>query len=440
MAATSRADAERGIVRFLLLKPELAYAVFERVQDPQMFRDTILRGVFDACLSLYRAGDAISQAGIRQIFEQRGAKSTGFLNVLFVDVLDDPEVVSQPILESHAEILVDHFHVERFKEQASTVQTFEDAVGLSRKALDWDSGINLDTAETPEEITSQIIDKQQAIYAGNVQGGYSWGLPGLDRYLRLTPGGLYLVGGLKKSAKTHFVISVLDGAASMFVPCCLFSLEMTSTNIFRRIIARRTGVDSRMIHSRYLDRADFDKIKLERDNLKSYSLHVDDSAGLAVTDIVSRARRWKYKNQVLDGHGIIAVDFLQLIRMDGERNRTEASLIKHAAFELARLAKDLDVAVIALAQLSNLAERQEPHISMLEGSGGPAQAAEAILLIDLVRRRDPDHVSTGKYEDVNIIVAEQRSGESGRCRPCTVDLKTSTFFDQVNCRQDLLPV
>ena len=430
LVGTSQMDAARGVIRFMLLKPDLAQVVFDQLTDPDVFEDMQLRRVFKACLSVYRAGDAISQATIRRAMESDGTERTRFLTTVFMNCWEGADIVSAPIVEGHVGILLDQYHTRRFKERAAGVGSFDGAVKLSQDALDWSAGIECDGTRTPAEVSAAIVEKQTAIYEGSVEAGYSWGLDKLDKHLRLELGRFYVIAGIKKGAKTHLLLQVLNHNLNAGIPCCLFSLEMNDEAIYRRLLAKRTGINSKMIHSHYLDRSDFDKLKQECAAIIAdpFPLHIDDSPAPNAHDIVSRTRRWLYKNGITNG-AIVAIDFLQLVRMDRQHGESEASAIKHTTYELARLAKSLGVVVIAVAQFRNEAEAQEPHIRFLEGSGAIAQAAEAITLIDLVRRRDPSYESEGELKDVNIIVAEQRSGESGILLPCKVNLATSTFYD-----------
>jgi len=424
---------ERSIVRFLLVKPALAAAVLDRV-DPAAFENSYLRSMFGAAKSLYLSGREISVSAICDDLRRQGTNPS-FVPELAVSLDEmDPFPESFSIAEENAALLNSAYNLRRFRDAARGIASFEDAVKLARQALDWDAAIS-NAMKTPAEIVEALIAKQEAIYSGSVVAGHSWGLATFDRYLQLETGKLYIAAGLKKSGKTHFLLHVIDHNLRADIPCLLFSIEMDVMSVYRRLLAKRTGIDSHLIFTRRLPRGDFERIREECEEIARgpFPLYVDDSPALSVLDVAARARRWKYSEGVQDGVGIVGVDFLQILKMSRQRGDSEATAIKATAFELARTAKDLNVAILAVAQLNNLAEREEPHIRHLEGSGAIAQASEAVVLIDLPRRREDSYKGEGQkagpVEDVFLIIAEQRSGESGIKIPAKVDFRTSTFFD-----------
>ena len=425
---TAADNAERLIVHFLLTKPGRADAVFHILKDPVVIRNPVLRPIVAAAIALYEDGLASNIINVGRRLE-KDEKQVRLPEVLADCTAAGGDFGDAVAAESAAALVVEQFNLERAKATLKTADDWPTVVEAARKVLDIDAGVNPDMVPTPAEICKAIIVKQTAIYAGTVEAGYSWGLDRLDSHTRLELSKFYVAGGLKKCGKTHLAIHMLDHNLRKGVPCCLFTLEMTLEEIYRRLLAKRTGVNSWNILSKGLLRSDFTKIEAECKKIAGgpFPLYADDSPNLTVLDLTSRARRWKY-NTKAEG-GIICVDFLQLVRQERQRGDSEASAIKAIAYELARCAKDLGVAILAVAQLNNTAEGTEPHIRYLEGSGAIAQSAQAILLVDNVRRRDPKRQNKDGLSDVNILIAEQRSGESGLKVPCKVDFKTSTFYD-----------
>ncbi len=165
------------------------------------------------------------------------------------------------------------------------------------------------------------------------------------------------------------------------------------------------------------------------DKLRTKPLHVNQNASIGISQIISRARNWKRQRKVPDYRGIVAVDYLQLVQYEVHSRRNEAAELKNIAYGLARLAKELKVVVLAIAQFRNDAEGQRPAVRFIEGSGGIAQAAEGMLLLDLLSRRKDDMRPTDEWEPMDIIV-HQRNGESNATVELSVDLSTSKFVER----------
>jgi replicative DNA helicase len=442
----------------VLLKPELAHMVVDRIVDAAVFTDKTLRHVFEACRAVYQDGREISQASVRRQLELNDVDA-GFFNTLLIEIDTDVSPVSAPIADGYVDLLLDLFNTKRLKEGAARVRRWDDGVKLARQALDWDAGIERDPP-TPAQMWADAIKLQEQINAGEKRVGLSWGLPSLDARASLTPG-LWLAAAPKKSAKSHFLVHVADHGLTLEepVPAAVFSLEMRRNAFVRRLLARHTGVNSARIH-RNVKLSDVEMAKLQEDyayiNTNHYPLELEHCPGITINNLVSRIRRWAYKNEIRDGHGVVIVDFLQQITQD-HRAESEAYHLKRCAYALADVASELEIPCVAAVQFNLTAEKAVekarekksysvwdcPYgIQMIEGSGGPAQAAEGVLITDLLRRRDPNHrkQESDDRADILIVLAEQRHGAGGGAVRCHVDLRTSRFTQPDQCRRDSLPI
>jgi replicative DNA helicase len=391
--------------------------VFSRLK-PEQFQDTDCRAVYRLAHHLYVRGNPITVADMLRVHEERGYPCPDQGLPLYIASMDpgtppNPEIVSswtKNVLESH--------WLERFKERAAGLHQYSDVTTLARDSFMW--GDEASEVKSADEVAKEFLALQDKILKGGAQG-MPWGLGGLDKYSRLGPGKMYVVAGIKKGGKTQFLVQMLDKYVTKGLPSLFFSLEMTREECVKRLCSRRTRIDSMRVLTENLSKHEVNQLRGAAEQLGEQPFWIDDTASLTTADIYARARAWKYKNNVLDGQGFIGVDYLQLIRMNQTGNRADA--IKDTAYELARMAKDLKLPVVSLVQLRNEAEGQEPSLRYIEGSGGIAQAATAIILLDHVSRREKEaHAS-----EMNIILDAQRDGRGGVRLPCTVDLSTSTF-------------
>jgi len=425
--------AEVALIGHVFWQPDNSLRIFERIKNPDVFKSWLNRQIYKAYLHISGVGEPINSASVMRYFEEVAEKKpTGVLPYLLkASDVAEADIYTEQAIDQHINIVLEAHYMQKFRELSRRAHNMADIQRLSKDVLDW-SITEIPSQRTPAVIVNQLINRQELIYDGSVKAGYSWGLDAMDRILHLRPGYFYTLGGLKKSGKTLFALSLLEHnlREAEPAPCLVFSMEMSDEALFGKLFSSVTGVNSRLIHTKYLPRDQFDLIKEHVDEMSRIPLTVDDQATMTITDVVIRSRGWKFKNNIPDGSGIIVVDFMQLLQLEGKRNDTTAELLKNAAYQMTRMAKELKVAVVALAQLRNEAEGHVPHIRFLEGSGGIAQASEGILLLDLYKRRDANYESGSAFDDIDIHIT-QRSGMSETKVRCQVDLKTGRFYERV---------
>jgi replicative DNA helicase len=425
---TTRTEAEEQLIAAILQLPNHQGDIFSGFKA-EYFEDKNLGKTFAAALEIFVRGDQVTLLGLKSYLTERDGQVPAWLIPSTMRCETDVILPAQiPTLKSI--ILKDHvFGV--FKVGAHHATTIDQAEKVCTEVLEISAMLEFDNEPDLREEGERFIEKQRRIKDGEMDWGYSFGSSELDERIMLVPGGLYVIGGIKKGGKTQFAISIIDHnlRQSQPVPSLMFSIEMSAEQVLKRLIARRSEINSRKLHTKHISGGDFERIKAAVSDITKTPLQVNQSPDISTTQIMARTRSWKYRNEIPDGSGIVVVDFLQLINNERRKGETEATGLKNIAYSLARMAKQLKLVVIALAQLRNEAEGQEPHIGFLEGSGGIAQAAEAILLIDLVKRRDKG-AQSGDWNDFNVIIAGQRHGESGNKIRMLANLKTGLFRDK----------
>ena len=221
----------------------------------------------------------------------------------------------------------------------------------------------------------------------------------------------------------------VDGAVVAF-----FSLEMSAEQLATRIIAERTGISSHKFRSGELEARDFDKIRDAVAELQNLPMHIDDTGGLSISQLAARARRL-HRTVGLD---MIIIDYLQLITSAGGKgNENRVQEITQISMALKALAKDLNVPVIALSQLSRQVEQRDdkrPQLSDLRESGSIEQDADVVMFVFresyYLERTEPqsdpnDPNSSEKwtrwrermdqvYGTAEVIIGKQRHGPIGK--------------------------
>jgi replicative DNA helicase len=206
-----------------------------------------------------------------------------------------------------------------------------------------------------------------------------------------------------------------------------FSCEMSAEQLATRILAEQTGISSSMIRRGGIKQDEFDKIRDYTIRLEHLPLYVDETGGLSISQLTARARRLKRQK----GLDVIMVDYIQLLQGSGKRgNDNRVQEVTEITTSLKALAKELNIPVIALSQLSRQVESRDdkhPQLSDLRESGSIEQDADVVLFVYreeyYLQNKEPkpgtaEHekwhldmeLAHGKAE---VIIAKQRHGPTG---------------------------
>ncbi|PSO15358.1 replicative DNA helicase [Bradyrhizobium sp. MOS003] len=290
--------------------------------------------------------------------------------------------------------------------------------------------------------------------------GISTGMRDLDTKMGgLQHSDLIIVAGRPGMGKTSLATNIAYNVAQAYVPevqadgttkaanggvIGFFSCEMSADQLATRIVAERTGVPSSHIRRGGISEADFEKIREVSIELQSLPFYVDATGGLSIAQLMARARRLKRQK----GLDLLVIDYIQLLSGSGKRSDNRVQEITEITTSLKALAKELNVPVIALSQLSRQVESRDdkrPQLSDLRESGSIEQDADVVLFVyreeyylamKEPRPGTPEHekwqldmsLAHGKAE---VIIGKQRHGPTG-----TVDL---AFEASVTRFGDLAP-
>jgi replicative DNA helicase len=224
--------------------------------------------------------------------------------------------------------------------------------------------------------------------------------------------------------KTAFALGVAYGAAVQHGRSVgIFSLEMSADQLVQRLLATETGVDSHRLRLGMIDDTEWDRISRAFGRLSEAKIFIDDAANASIMDVRSKARRL----QAESGLDLIIIDYLQL--MSGKRSENRVQEISEISRGLKGLARELNIPVIALSQLSRAVETRADHrpmLSDLRESGSIEQDADIVMFIYREEKYDENSDKKGIAE---LIVAKHRNGPVG-----SINLR---FFEQTARFADL---
>ena len=221
---------------------------------------------------------------------------------------------------------------------------------------------------------------------------------------------LILIAARPAMGKTAFALNIATNAALRAnVPVAVFSLEMSKEQLVNRILCSESMVDSNKVRTGKLDENDWAKLADVIGPLSEAEMYIDDTPGINIMEIRAKCRKLKIEKNI----GLVVIDYLQLIQGTNKRNGSREQEISEISRSLKILAKELNVPVIALSQLSRAAEQRPDHrpmLSDLRESGAIEQDADIVMFLYRDDYYNPDTEKKGVAE---VIIAKHRGGSTG---------------------------
>ncbi len=221
---------------------------------------------------------------------------------------------------------------------------------------------------------------------------------------------LILIAARPAMGKSAFALNIAANAAiNAKVPVVIFNLEMSKSQLVNRMLCSEAMVDSNKIRTGKIEEEDWTKLATALGPLSEAPIYIDDTAGISVAEIRAKCRKLKLEKNI----GLIVIDYLQLIQGSGKRNSSREQEISEISRSLKIMAKELDVPVIALSQLSRAAEQRQDHrpmLSDLRESGAIEQDADIVMFLYRDDYYNPD---SEKKNIAEVILAKHRSGSTG---------------------------
>ena len=221
---------------------------------------------------------------------------------------------------------------------------------------------------------------------------------------------LILIAARPAMGKTAFALNIATNAAlKANVPVAVFSLEMSKEQLVNRILCSESMVDSNKVRTGKLEEDDWTKLAGTIGPLSEAEMYIDDTPGINIMEIRAKCRKLKIEKNI----GLVVIDYLQLIQGTGKRGGSREQEISEISRSLKILAKELDVPVIALSQLSRAAEQRPDHrpmLSDLRESGAIEQDADIVMFL---YRDDYYNQDSEKKGIAEVIIAKHRGGSTG---------------------------
>jgi len=435
-------EAETAVLGGMLIDREAVSRAVEHLGEAMFYREANRR-LYRAMVRLYERGDVIDVITVSEEL-----KKTGEMDVAggfdYLGALVDA-VPTAANVEYHARIVRDKALLRRLVESASQIirDVYDQGERQVEELLDQAEARIFQVAESHQregfvwikEIlwsTFEHIERLQASDSGIT--GVPTGFPDLDRMTTgLQRGDLCIVAARPSMGKTSWVLNVAANAAiANNIPVALFSLEMSSEQLVQRLLCAEGRIDAQRLRRGKLSQEEHQRLAASAGHLNTAPIWIDDQPGSNVLEIRAKARRLQSELRSNEKDlGLVVIDYMQL--MSGTtRAESRVQEVSQISRGLKALARELEVPIVALSQLSRGPEQRtdkRPMLSDLRESGSIEQDADLVMFLYRPEYYAPPEKKEELEGKAELIVGKQRNGPTG-----SIELyfqKAYTRFDSV---------
>jgi replicative DNA helicase len=411
-------EAEMAVLGAILLDGEAIVTAMERVSGDDFYRSAH-QYIFEAMVELFQEEEPVDLITLTaRLQNKQQLDDVG--GVIYLTELANA-VPTAANVDYYAQIVEEKSLLRRLIRTATQIVTNgfggSDDVGqmlseAERRIMEVSQRRSGSGFISIRDVLMEVFDKVEYLYShkGGTTGIPS-GFPDLDK---MTSGfqrsDLIIVAARPSVGKTAFALNVAQNVGVRAKETvAIFSLEMGAAQLVQRIICAEANIDAGRMRTGFLEPDDWSKLTMAIGTLSEANIYIDDSANVTVADIRARCRRLKREK----GLGMILIDYLQLISGKGKAGENRQQEVSEISRTLKQIARELDVPVIALSQLSRGVEQRQdkrPMMSDLRESGSIEQDADIVAFL---YRDDYYDKETEKKNIIEIIIAKQRNGPVG---------------------------
>ncbi len=414
-------DLEESVISALLLEPGTMMNVANILRVEHFYSEQH-QIIYKALLELFAAGSKIDLRTVVMSLRKSGQLELVGGATYLAEL--SSKMSSSAHIEEHARILVEFGMKRSLIQLGSTIhqEAYEDTIDVFN-VIDManvqlqdilDHAIAGKAEKNIKDIAVRVLKQQESRQKGQ-HSGLDSGYPIVDSILNgWQKTDLVIIAARPGMGKTAFSAQSCQMIAERGIPVGIFSLEMSDMQLFERMAASEAEIDSEKIKKGLLDTYEFERYMNACGKLSTIPLYIDDTPMMNIVELRARAMRLKAKY----GVKLIMIDYLQLIKgiNDGNKNMNRDQELGLITRTLKGIAKELDIPVIALAQLSRAVEQRgglkRPQLSDLRESGSIEQDADIVLFLYRPEyykiTEDSDGIPT--HGLCEVIIAKHRNG------------------------------
>ena len=411
-------EAEQAIIGSMLTDRDAVISAIEILKEEDFYREDN-KAIYTAILNLYNRAEPIDIITVKSELESMGKfEQVGGLEYLaelpekvpttanamkYIKIVEEKSTLRNLIKTANEIIELGY----------SPTEDVEDIMeGAEKKIFNIMQEKNQKGYAPIKDVLVESFTKLEELYNRKQHiTGVPSGFTELDyRTAGFHGSELILIAARPAMGKTAFALNIATNAAvKANVPVAVFSLEMSKEQLVNRILCSESMVDSNKVRTGKLEEDDWTKLAGAIGPLSEAEIFIDDTPGINITEIRAKCRKLKLEKNI----GMVVIDYLQLIQGSNKRGGSREQEISEISRSLKILAKELDVPVIALSQLSRAAEQRPDHrpmLSDLRESGAIEQDADVVMFL---YRDDYYNQDSEKKDIAEIIIAKHRGGSTG---------------------------
>ena len=424
-------EAEQVVLGSAILEPQGTIPILVEKLLPEHFYQRRHRVIFRTIRELFDRGEPADVVSLANRLEERGEMERAGGRMYLNELLD--RVTTTASLEYYAEIVQKKATLRSLIEAGGRISEIGyDEVSETDEILDKAESLIFEISSRDSagsyvlvsDFLYEHIDKLEQLHrdpSRHTVSGFSTGFPRLDELLSgLQRSDLIIVAGRPGTGKTSFALAVARHVAVREkVGVGIFSLEMAKEQLLERLLCGEGKVSLHRLRGGYIPAAKWRDIAMAASKLQKSTIIIDDTPGSSILEIRAKARRMASQHRL----DMVIVDYMQLVE-GSVRTDVREQEIAHISRSLKRLARELNVPVIAVSQLNRAVEQREkkyPRLADLRESGAIEQDADVVMFIyreDYYKQPDQDSANSaeGAASEAEIIIAKQRNGPLGRVK------------------------
>lgn len=411
-------EAEQAIIGSMLTDKDAVIAAIEILREQDFYREDN-RIIYSAILNLYNRSEPIDIITLKAELKSMGKlEAVGGLEYIvqlpdrvpttsnveqYIKIVEEKSMLRALIKTADELITLGYDPTQEVEQVIDTAEKkiFEVMQKKNQKGYSSMKDILIDTFTQLE----QLYNQKEMIT------GVPTGFADLDyRTSGLHNSDLILVAARPAMGKSAFALNIATHAAVRGkVPVAIFSLEMSKEQMANRILCSEAMVDSAKVRTGKIDDEEWGKLAAASGELSEAGIYIDDTPGISVMEIRAKCRKMKLEKNI----GLVVIDYLQLVQGSNRKGGSREQEIAEISRSLKILAKEINVPVIALSQLSRAPEQRVDHrpmLSDLRESGSIEQDADIVMFL---YRDDYYNENTDKKNIAEVIIAKHRSGATG---------------------------
>ena len=411
-------EAEQAIIGSMLTDKDAVIAAVEVLQEQDFYREDN-KIIYSAILNLYNRAEPIDIITLKSELKSMGKfEAVGGLGYIvqlpdkvpttsnveqYIKIVEEKSMLRALIKTADELITLGYDPTQEVEQVIDTAEKkiFQVMQKKNQKGYSSIKDILVDTFTQLE----QLYNQKESIT------GVPTGFVDLDyRTSGLHNSDLILVAARPAMGKSAFALNIATNAAVRAkVPVAIFSLEMSKEQMTNRILCSEAMVDSAKVRTGKIDDDEWAKLAATSGELSEAGIYIDDTPGISIMEIRAKCRKMKLEKNI----GLVVIDYLQLVQGSNKKGGSREQEIAEISRSLKILAKEIDVPVIALSQLSRAPEQRidhRPMLSDLRESGSIEQDADIVMFL---YRDDYYNEDTEKKNIAEVIIAKHRSGATG---------------------------